>query len=180
MPTKTTVKLSKSARKTNPPALRSASCIHRGKPPESLMAISGFILIKLAQYVQDQSDEAFENVAQPGVVEMKPRHFAVLHVLISEGPSTQQGLCSGMWIDRGTMVGVIDVLEKNRLVQRKANPDDQRSYVISVTAEGRRFHRQNSGFFESLEGKIFPSLSESERNDLRTILRKVMRDTCQD
>jgi DNA-binding MarR family transcriptional regulator len=169
MPTKSTVKIT-----------RSASCIHRGKPPESLMAITGFIMIKLAQYIQDQSDEAFESLEQPGVVEMKGRHLAVLHVLISEGPSTQQFLCSGMWIDRGTMVGVIDVLEKNGFVQRKANPDDQRSYVISVTAQGRKFHRQNAGFFESLESKIFPGLTDSERGELRTLLRKIMHHTCQD
>jgi DNA-binding MarR family transcriptional regulator len=185
MPTKSPAKLAKTTRKPvlkvtaktgQASTLRSASCVHRGRPPESLMAMSGFMMIKLGQYVQDESEKIFEGLGGPG---MKVRHFGVLHVLISEGPSTQQFLCSGMWIDRGSMVGVIDVLEKNGLVQRKANPDDQRSHVLSVTAEGRKFHSENESFFVTLESKIFPNVTDSERNELKTILRKMMRDTCQ-
>jgi DNA-binding MarR family transcriptional regulator len=149
-----------------------ATSIVRGTPPECMMAMSAYTMTKLSQYLQERFEALLD--AKP----LRARHFGVLHALISAGPLTQQTLCEKMWIDRASMVGVIDGLEQVKFVKRKENPEDKRSHLISVTAAGRKFHREKLDDFQTLESKVFPSMSGKDWEKLRELLRQMMNDVC--
>lgn len=140
--------------------------VTRGKPPECMMDFSGFFLYKIAQYMQEEFDSFFKNL------HIRGRHFVVLHVVIHEGPLAQQALCDGLWIDRATMVGVIQKLARLGLVKKRSHPQDKRSYLISATEKGQVFYRQHQENFARLEKKLFPQMTEQELEELKVLLRK--------
>lgn len=146
--------------------------IHRGEPPASLMHMTGFMMYKLAQYLHERSEALFADG------DIKARHLCVLHMLIEEGMSSQQRLCDGIWIDRATMVSVIDTLERNRLVRRTPHPKDRRCHMIAVTPAGKRHHAKNFARLQDLHAALFPSLSETELDQMRGLLRRMMSDAC--
>lgn len=142
--------------------------IVRGRPPESLMQFTGFTMYKLAQHIFETTNQHLASNA------IKGRSFCALHVLINDGPSTQQALCDGMWIDRATMVAVIDELENKGLVERQNDPSDRRVHRVSVTSQGRKFHFKVLKDFRKIDDANFASLSGSELSTLRSLLERLM------
>ena len=140
----------------------------RGRPPESLMQFTGFTMYKLAQHIFETTNQHLSSN------EIKGRSFCALHVLINDGPSTQQALCDGMWIDRATMVAVIDELENKGLVERQNDPSDRRVHRLSVTGKGRKFHLRVLKDFKKIDDANFASLSEGELFILRSLLERLM------
>lgn len=141
----------------------------RGQPSEAAMNLSGFMVYKLAQYVQETFEEFF--VDQP----LAARHFLVLRVLTREGqPMTQQQLCNALWIDRATMVGVVQSLLDLEYLKKRENPEDKRSHLVSITAKGERYYERSAGAFEALDSKIFSGLQGDELKQLKAMLRKAM------
>jgi len=59
----------------------------------------------------------------------------VLKMLEAVGPCSQQVLCEELRIDRSVMVNLCDDLERAGLVRRERNPDDRRSYAVTITDE---------------------------------------------
>lgn len=145
------------------------SCsLYRGEPSESAMNYSGFMVYKLAQYVQETFEEFFAD--QP----VKARHFLVLRILAREGAMTQQQICNTLWIDRATMVGVIQALLDLDYLKKRDNPEDKRSHLVSITAKGERFYERHVQEFEALDSKIFSGFQGEEMKAFRHMLRKAM------
>lgn len=142
--------------------------MYRGQPSESAMSYSGFMVYKLAQYVQETFEEFF------GDDPVKARHFLVLRVLAREGAMTQQQICNALWIDRATMVGVVQALLDLEYLKKRDNPEDKRSHLVSITAKGERFYERHVEEFEALDHKIFSGFQGDEMKAFRAMLRKAM------
>jgi DNA-binding MarR family transcriptional regulator len=150
------------------PVRKSAFSMYRGQPSESVMSLSGFMVYKLSQYVQESFEEYFKDVP------VKARHFCVLRVLSADGPMSQQQLCDALWIDRATMVGVIQQLVELEYLSKRNAAEDKRCYIVSITAKGEKFYQKHREGFEKLDQKIFGGASDAEIKQLRGLLRKVM------
>src|SRR5438132_14403186 len=74
--------------------------------PGSLAKRTGFLLAKASQRARELSEGSLAPIG------IKPRHYCVLALLGEAGPSTQQALGDRLRIDRTSMVGVIDRLER--------------------------------------------------------------------
>jgi DNA-binding MarR family transcriptional regulator len=71
--------------------------------------------------------------------------FDVIATLGNTEGFAMRELSAKTLIAKGTLTGVIDRLEKKGLVTRATNPEDRRSFVVALTAEG-----------EALFQRIFP------------------------
>jgi len=69
---------------------------------------------------------------------MHPRDVVVLGAIAEQDALSQHDLAGRLGINRTIMVKLIDKLEGAGYVARRRNPEDRRSYVLSVTASGRR------------------------------------------
>ncbi len=144
--------------------------VHDGdavKPPAALMAST----VLLAGRVSRMATDLLAGALSP--LGLRPRHYGILMALAEHGPASQQSLGRGLLIDRTTMVGVVDDLERLGLVVRAADPDDRRAYRVELTGRGRTSLVRATGAVARAERSLLAGLSADEQGQLRTLLRRV-------
>ena len=71
----------------------------------------------------------------PGIKKITPVQTGILF-LLKQKPYTMTELSQILAIDNSAITGMVDRLEKAGLAMRRANPNDRRAYLISITKEG--------------------------------------------
>jgi DNA-binding MarR family transcriptional regulator len=90
-----------------------------------------------------------------------------------EGPETPATLAEAAGVTRATMTGLIDTLEKDRLVAREPDPVDRRTTHVRLTGEGRAvLEAMLPDYFQCVADLLEP-LSEPERKTLVELLQKI-------
>jgi len=88
-------------------------------------------------------------------------------------PSTPATLAELAGVTRATMTGLIDTLEKDRLVSREPDPVDRRTVHVVLTGEGRAvLEGILPDYFQCVSDLLNP-LSENERKQLVRLLQKI-------
>ncbi len=105
-----------------------------------------------------------------------PPHFAILGMLTERDAISQQDLATRLGINRTVMVKLIDRLEGLGFVARVRNPDDRRSYMLTVTPAGRRAGKELGSGVERGEAKLNAPLRAGERRRLNDLLHRVLPD----
>ncbi len=103
--------------------------------------------------------------------------FDVLATLRRSGPPyalSPGALLATMMITSGTMTNRIDQLEKAGLVERRVNPDDGRSVLVSLTERG--FAVIDAAVTDHVETqkRLTSSLAPDDRTALNALLRKYL------
>ncbi|WP_433438436.1 MarR family winged helix-turn-helix transcriptional regulator [Nonomuraea sp. CA-141351] len=107
-------------------------------------------------------------------VGFQPRDFAILGALAERDATSQHDLAEKLKINRTMMVKVVDKLEDAGYVVRRRNPQDRRSYALSVTPAGRRALAEAAPAFSRAEQSLTQPLSGRERERLTVLLRQLM------
>lgn len=95
-------------------------------------------------------------------------------IRLGEGPLSQHELGEQLGIDRTTVVELIDELERKRVVERRRNPDDRRSYRLTLTPKGRTFQKRAAQAFDAAADDFFGSLTPAERKAMTDMLRRMI------
>lgn len=95
-------------------------------------------------------------------------------IRLGEGPLSQHELGEQLGIDRTTVVELIDQLEKKRVVERRRNATDRRSYLLTLTPKGRLFQKRAAAAFDGAADDFFGPLSASERAAMTDMLRRMI------
>ncbi len=98
------------------------------------------------------------------------RDYMVLLLLETERPKTQIELGRLAGVDKTTLMGVLDRMEHDGLVERQLDPQNRRTRTPVLTAKGRRL--QNRVTRDRLAIEI-PGMSESELRSLSSLLTKL-------
>jgi DNA-binding MarR family transcriptional regulator len=131
--------------------------------PESLAEETGYLL-RRAYVLAGERAEA----AMPAGV--SARHYQVLQSLADLGPRSQQQLAQLLWVNRTTMVALIDALESQGLVQRHRDPSDRRSYALQLTPAGRAHLSALSAAADGADAGLAACLAPPEATMLRAFL----------
>jgi len=91
----------------------------------------GFLLAKAYQ----RAFAIFKSELEP--YELTPPQFGILRFLWQEDGMTQVELSEKCQVDRTTLGGLIDRLERNGLVERHPHPNDRRAYQIRLSQKGK-------------------------------------------
>lgn len=134
-----------------------------GLPPE-LVASSLFLLKRLGYAAKARSMEGYERVG------LNPYHHAILALLEGSAPETQAEIADGLGYDRGTLVGLLDELEEQQLVERKRDRDDRRRQIVRITAEGKRTLGKLRALSRRLEDEFLAPLDAEQREQLHALL----------
>jgi DNA-binding MarR family transcriptional regulator len=135
--------------------------------PEELVASSAFLLKKLGMSAKEQAMEAY------GSTGLNPYHHAIL-VLLDEGSRETQGaIADALGYDRGQLVGLLDELEEQGLVERRRDPSDRRRHLVRLTPDGRRALGRLRTLGSRLENDLLVPLDEHEREQLHTLLLRL-------
>lgn len=104
------------------------------------------------------------------VYDLTPPQFGLLAFLWLQDGMTQVELSEKGQIDRTTVGGLIDRLEKNGLVERRPHPQDRRAYKIHLTDQGKKMEGPLSECASRALAKLTNGLSGNEVNELTRML----------
>ena len=104
---------------------------------------------------------------------LSARAWGVLSTLAESGPLTQIELANATATDRTAMVYQLDELEQRGLVQRMPNPDDRRSYLIHLTAQGDKTRRKAATGLAKQADFLLKPLALTEREQLIDSLARI-------
>jgi DNA-binding MarR family transcriptional regulator len=102
------------------------------------------------------------------------RELAVLTVLASGEPASQQQAAQRLGVDRTTMVTLIDALEDKGLVRRHAHAEDRRRNVVALTEEGHGTLHRAGQAAQQAERRFLAPLSAEEARRLKAALLAVI------
>ena len=127
---------------------------------------SGALLDLLARRVRQQGAHALDDVG------LRPRHLLTLTVLRDQGESSQQALAGTLQIDRTNLVGLLNELEAEGLVERRRSTEDRRRHAVVITDTGRERLARAEFILAAAEDLVFAALTTDERVALYELLRK--------
>ena len=69
---------------------------------------------------------------------------------------------------------LVDHVEALGLAERRRDPGDRRTYLVTITPAGRRTLRRATADFEALQARWAAALGEDGDRELRVLLRKLI------
>ena len=103
--------------------------------------------------------------------------WKLLGVLLHQGAPHRASpgkLAEHLDLSSGAMTNRIDRLEEAGLIRRLPDPNDRRSVQVELTPAGEKVYRQSTTAQARKEALIASALNERERDQLNTLLRRVM------
>jgi DNA-binding MarR family transcriptional regulator len=137
------------------------------RPPLELVRSTAFLLGRLGFQLKarkmDAFEEAGENVYQHGVL-----------CTLDESPrETQATIADALGYDRSWLVGLLDELEEQGLIERRRDPADRRRHLVSLKPEGKKKLGQLRTISKRNEDEFLAPLSDEERKQLHGLLLKL-------
>lgn len=121
----------------------------------------------------------FDKIANPMLAEydLTASQYRVLKYLVSLPDKTARIVdiekeCS---ITHPTALGLLDNLAKKGFVEKVVNPQDARSKVISLTDKTKNMQEELENAGNRLEDKLTENLTEKERQQLLSLLQKMLK-----
>jgi DNA-binding MarR family transcriptional regulator len=103
-----------------------------------------------------------------------PLQFGVMLVLRTSPGIDQVTLAGILAHNQATIGGVVARLSKRGLVVRERGVEDKRSWVLYLTAEGRRVLDKLKRIARRAQNRILDPLTEPERRRFMTLLTKIV------
>ncbi|MCW3489054.1 MarR family winged helix-turn-helix transcriptional regulator [Dethiobacter alkaliphilus] len=104
---------------------------------------------------------------------LTPPQFATLAFLWKKDCINQIQLGELMGVDRTTISGIVDRLERGGLVERGADPMDRRSCMLSLTEKGRSLQDELAPIAADINQSLAKNLSQDEVELLVEMLKKI-------
>jgi DNA-binding MarR family transcriptional regulator len=135
--------------------------------PAELVASTSFLLKRLGFAAKDRTMAAYEETG------LHPYHYGVMLVLDEGSRETQGSIADALGYDRGQLVGLLDELEEQGLVERKRDPNDRRRHIVRLTSEGKKALRRLRALAKQLEDDFLTPLSDDDRQALHSLLLRL-------
>jgi DNA-binding MarR family transcriptional regulator len=135
--------------------------------PEELLASVTFLLKRLGFAAKERALQAYEGTR------LHPYHYAILLVLGEGSRETQGAIADTLGYDRGQLVGLLDELEEQGLIERRRDPNDRRRHIVRLTPDGRRMLRRLRILARRIEDDFLSPLTDEERANLHTLLLRL-------
>ena len=127
----------------------------------------GFLLAAAGQPAMS----AFRSRLEP--LGIHPRAYAVLWAVSEGSDPSQRDLSRALGLPPSRMVGLLDGLQEDGLIERVSDPGDRRLHRVRLTAHGRRTVVRLQTEASALDGSIIADLSQGDQDRLRELLARV-------
>ena len=147
---------------TNPETIRALP-----RFPEELVGSTAFLLKRLGFAAKEQAMRAYEESG------LSPYHHAILVALDEDTHETQGSIADALGYDRGQLVGLLDELEEQGLIERRRDPEDRRRHLVRLTSDGKRTLKRVRALSKEIEDEFLAPLGEKERANLHALLLRL-------
>jgi len=101
----------------------------------------------------------------------------LLSYLRSYAPCPVGELVTVFGLRGSTATSVLDRLEERGFIARRDNPEDRRSFLLDLTAEGRRLADSVQGFVDRLEAGIQRRISVADEAGFKAVMAAIAEAT---
>jgi DNA-binding MarR family transcriptional regulator len=108
------------------------------------------------------------------VLTLKPQDAGILRILGSNPGVTQQALSQMLGMFPSRLVTLLDGLERQQLIERRASSSDRRVYHLHLTVAGHTALTAIGRLTTELEDDILAALSIEERESLGSLLARII------
>jgi DNA-binding MarR family transcriptional regulator len=136
--------------------------------PAELTARTAFLLDHVSQQLRARSEQALTSRG------MKPRCVRMLVALDATQPCTQERLAGAMSVAAPTIVGALDELHVNGLIERNRNPSDRREHVLRLSTDGRNYLSDARHAEDTEQERLAGLLGAKETLELNTLLAAIV------
>jgi DNA-binding MarR family transcriptional regulator len=100
--------------------------------------------------------------------------WSVLRVLWRQEGLTQVELADAMRVEKASLTGLINGMERAGLIVRRRNRDDRRKINIRLTARGRRLEREVLPYAAEIDRQATRGLTADETETLKALLARII------
>jgi len=136
-------------------------------PTAELRACTGFLLARVGISMKLAAMEQSEAAG------CSPSAYAVLAVLAEGAAETQATIADTLDLDRSQLVGILDELEKDGLIERRRDQADRRRHMVTITHAGQKLLVKMRAMVKNLEDSFLGSLNGKERVLLQEFLQRI-------
>jgi DNA-binding MarR family transcriptional regulator len=131
------------------------------------MANAAFLLAQLGAHAACKFAERLAEL------KLFPPDAGILRILRARPAITQQSLAAALRTQPGRLVALVDALETKGLVERRADPDDRRSYNLHLTEKGQSALEAIGRVGREHQQALLAALTEEEQSRLASLLQRV-------
>ena len=102
--------------------------------------------------------------------------FKVLKLILSRPEATVRQIDIEQYfaMTNPTVTGLLQNMEKKRLIERIPNPEDRRSKVICASKKTRAMEAELYALGDELERRFTDTLDADEKRQMKSMLRKIL------
>jgi DNA-binding MarR family transcriptional regulator len=131
----------------------------------------GFLLAKATQRWNELLAERF---AAAGYADIRPSYGSVLLPLFEVDGLRMGELARRARLSKQTMTEMVRRLERDGLVERRADPSDGRASLIFLTARSRAFEPIAARILGELDRSVRQRLDDEQVDELKAALRELL------
>jgi DNA-binding MarR family transcriptional regulator len=127
----------------------------------------GFLL----RLLEARYDSLYQDITRQGGI--TPRQFGVLMALYQNGPLTPSILAERISCDRNTLSEMLKRMLERKLIVRKANSEDRRSFQVQIAGKGVRALLAVVPAAAELQEAMLAPLKKEDRAHFLSCLRAI-------
>jgi DNA-binding MarR family transcriptional regulator len=139
----------------------------RPGPPKALLTSGSHLLKKVGHMAKERLISALEGTG------LSSYDYAILSLLNEESCETQGMIADALGLDRSHLVGVLDELEEQGLVQRRRDQNDRRRQLVRLTPAGKEALKGLRTIAKRVDDEFFEPLDAAERETLKELLARL-------
>ena len=128
----------------------------------------GFLLAKASQR---WNELLYERFVAAGFPDVRPSYGSILLPLFEEDGLRMGELASRARLSKQTMTTMVRLLERDGLVERRADPSDGRASLVVLTERARTFRPVAEATLGELDRLVVGTLSTRGRDEVQAALR---------
>jgi len=137
------------------------------RAPREFVESPSFLAKRVGIIAKQKTIGAFEDA---GAVAFA---YPVLAVLSQGACATQATIADALLYDRSYLVGLLDELEGDGLIERRRDANDRRRHVVSLTKAGEKELARLREIVGDVDSELLAPLTAAERKTLQALLAKV-------
>jgi DNA-binding MarR family transcriptional regulator len=154
--------------------MKATKSVKSGEDTAALPDAESLSLGYLARYAHRAFVKALAGEIEPhGILAAQ---WSVLRILWDIEGLTQVELAERMRVEKASLTGVVEGMERRGLILRVRNEDDRRKINITLTAQGRRLKSQLLPHAAKINRKATRGMTDAETSQLRGLLAKLIQN----
>ena len=99
--------------------------------------------------------------------------FFLLTALYEEDDISISALAQKVALDKATLTGLIDRMERDGLVIRQVSPEDRRSVQVRLTPKAEKLRKTLTDLYHDINRHFLSFLTEKERKTFEQVVEKI-------